>query len=197
MDMKTCIELRSSSREYKSDPIPLEIVDDILNAARLAPSPKNRQPWRFVVLYNSEKNNIVKICRESLYNSSKDFVYIMHNEIPSESYTFNTIEQAPVLILVFNAFPSQQALKKFDLSFDFLNVQAIGAAIENMLLRATDLGVDSLWVGDILAQKELIQEVYPQAGELVAGVVLGFSNVTKHSSPNRLPISELIKYNGG
>lgn len=50
MDTQQCIKLRSSTRKYIDKPIPKETIYDILNATRYAPSPKNRQPWRFVVL---------------------------------------------------------------------------------------------------------------------------------------------------
>lgn len=197
MDTQQCIKLRSSIRKYIDKPIPKETIYDILNAARYAPSPKNRQPWRFVVLQKGEKNRFTTKCREILSKRSSDINYLMHKELPSESITFDIIESAPVLILVFNAFPSEQSLGHCNLSFDYFNMQAIGAAIENMLLRATELGIGSLWVGDIILDEELISNSYPQTGKLVAGVVLGISGNIEDVHATRLPISELVIYNGG
>lgn len=196
MDVQTCIHMRVSSRAYKSDPLTSEIVDDILNSACCAPSPKNRQPWRFAILTGDEKAAVVRECQNGLINRTSRVKYLMDSERTSEIYTFNIIDQAPVLILVFNAFPSEQALNNHNLHFDFLNQQAIGAAIENMLLRATELGIGSLWVGDILSETQFITERYFSSGELVAGIVLGIPDGPSHSV-SRLPLSELIVFSGG
>lgn len=55
MDCKETIFTRHSVREFLPDPIPEEILNDMLEAARLAPSAQNRQPWRFIVLTNQDK----------------------------------------------------------------------------------------------------------------------------------------------
>ena len=196
MDVQSCINSRISSRLYKSDPLPDEIIRDILNAARCAPSPKNRQPWRFAILTGDEKTVLVRRCRDGLERRIPKAKYLMDHERTSEIYTFNIIDKAPVLILVFNAFPSKQALNNYNLHFDFLNQQAIGAAIENMLLRATELGVGSLWVGDILSETQFITDRYFSAGELVAGIVLGIPDGPGHPV-SRIPLSELIIFSGG
>lgn len=196
MDVQACINSRISSRSYRSDPLPDEIIRDILNAARCAPSPKNRQPWRFAVLTEDEKAALVHKCQNGLQNHAPRAKYLMDNERASEINTFNIIDKAPVLILVFNAFPSKQALNNNNPHFDFLNQQAIGAAIQNMLLRATELGIGSLWVGDILSEAQYITERYFSAGELVAGIVLGIPN--GFGQPvSRRPLSELIVFSGG
>lgn len=196
MDVNACIKSRISSRSYRSDHITDEIIYEILDAARYAPSPKNRQPWRFAVLTETEKAGLVHACRKGLQNEPIKARYLMDNERASEFRTFDIIEKAPVLILIFNAFPSNNTLDGHNLCFDNANIQAIGAAIENMLLRATELGIGSLWVGDILTEAQFITERYFKAGELVAGVVLGVP-ASPGCHVGRLPLSELIIFNGG
>lgn len=196
MDVQACISSRISSRMYKSEPLSNEIIQEILNAARLAPSPKNRQPWRFAILTGREKTTVVRECQKGLQSIPAKDRYLMGHERASEAYTFDIIDKAPVLILVFNAFPSKQALNIQNPRFDFANMQAIGAAIENMLLRATDLGIGSLWVGDIVSEAQFIIKRYFSTGELVSGIALGISDGFSHHS-NRLPLSELIVFDGG
>ena len=120
----------------------------------------------------------------------------MRKEPATEAHTFDVMEKAPVLILVFNAFPSEDALNCYNPYFDASNIQAIGAAIENILLRAAELGVGSLWVGDILTDDRFLTKRYFDTGRLVAGIVLGFSGHPA-TSPERRPLSELIVFNGG
>ena len=197
MNIKECIRIRSSQRKYLTQPLSMETIYDILDAARYAPSPKNRQPWRFAILKGKSKKDFVERCRENYSNSENNIEYLMKGEEFTESYTFDIIEQAPVLILIFNVFPSEISFKKNNITFDYCNMQSIGAAIENMLLRATELKVGSLWVGDILANEEFITNIYPGAGKLVSGVVLGYPCKIKENNTNRFSISELIIYNGG
>ncbi|MFO7660453.1 MAG: nitroreductase family protein [Candidatus Cloacimonadaceae bacterium] len=55
MDCKETIFTRHSVREFLPDPVSDEVLNDMLEAARLAPSAQNHQPWRFIVLRNPEK----------------------------------------------------------------------------------------------------------------------------------------------
>ena len=196
MDIRTCIETRVSTRLFNNTPIPHETLYDIMDAARFAPSPKNRQPWRFAVLTGPEKDTVVHICRNGLQAAPQKAGHLMGKETASEYNTYDIIDQAPVLILVFNAFPSKETLNHYNRRFDDANMQAIGAAIENMLLRATELGVKSLWIGDILTEAKLLEQRYFCGGALASGIVLGFSEmVNRHLQRNAL--SDLIIFDGG
>jgi nitroreductase len=55
LDVFEAIKTRKSIRKYKSEPIPVEKLELIFEAARLAPSAGNRQPWRFVVVQDAER----------------------------------------------------------------------------------------------------------------------------------------------
>ncbi|MGQ9513980.1 MAG: nitroreductase family protein [Thermoproteota archaeon] len=57
MDVYKAISVRRSIRKYKPDPIPEDVLLKILEAARLAPSAGNRQPWRFVVVKDKDRRN--------------------------------------------------------------------------------------------------------------------------------------------
>lgn len=50
MDVKTAIMERRSLRKYKQDAVSDQMVNDLLEVARLAPSGTNHQPWRFIVV---------------------------------------------------------------------------------------------------------------------------------------------------
>ena len=53
------IENRRSIRKYKADKINKELIEDIIYSATLAPSAKNRQPWKFIVYQGKEKEKLV------------------------------------------------------------------------------------------------------------------------------------------
>jgi nitroreductase len=55
MDVLEAIRTRRSIRKYRQEPIPDEKLESILEAARLAPSAANRQPWRFIIVQNADR----------------------------------------------------------------------------------------------------------------------------------------------
>ena len=61
---------RRSIRKYKNIPLEEEKIKDILRAALLAPSAKNRQPWKFIVYQGKEKDKLVDVMRHGI-NSEK------------------------------------------------------------------------------------------------------------------------------
>ncbi len=50
MQLKEIIKKRESVRNYEDRPVPKEKLERVLEAARLAPSANNRQPWKFIVV---------------------------------------------------------------------------------------------------------------------------------------------------
>ena len=68
MEVFDAIRTRRSIRKYKSEPIPEEKLRTILEAARLAPSAGNRQPWRFIVIQNTErKKALAKVANNQTF----------------------------------------------------------------------------------------------------------------------------------
>lgn len=59
MDVFEVIEARRSIRKYRPEPIPDDKMGMILDAARLAPSAANRQPWRFVLVQNADRKKVL------------------------------------------------------------------------------------------------------------------------------------------
>ena len=55
MDFIEVVKKRRSIRRYKSDPVPEDLLSQILEAARLAPSAGNRQPWHFIIVRDEDK----------------------------------------------------------------------------------------------------------------------------------------------
>ena len=64
MDVFEAIQKRRSIRSYEPTPVPIEKLRKVLEAARLAPSAGNIQPWRFIVVLDPDKRRkIAKGCR--------------------------------------------------------------------------------------------------------------------------------------
>jgi nitroreductase len=58
------MKLRRSVRHFSSDPVPRELIETAIRTAATAPSGANRQPWRFVVIGDSETKTLIRIAAE-------------------------------------------------------------------------------------------------------------------------------------
>lgn len=68
MDVMTAIQERRSIRKYKNAEVPKELLSQVLEAGRLAPSGANRQPWQLVVVTDAEKRRaLVPICKDQRF----------------------------------------------------------------------------------------------------------------------------------
>ena len=171
MELRETIEKRVSTREYSIENIDRKVIEDLIDCARLAPSAANRQPWHFLVLEGESKKKIADILLKK-YKEEKD---ISDNSKPTKEYkpvmslvnSVRIISEAPVLLLVFRE-------KNLDwLEGDYLS---IGCAVEHICLRATDLGLGTLWIRDVIYMREEISKLFKKDDmELVTGLAIGYS----------------------
>lgn len=152
-DILDVISSRKSIRRYTEDPIPDEILDKILEAARWAPSGENEQPWKLIVVRDPEtRRKIGEIARigsgqrmtaeYSLGQMQLRFEGIKDVEKRESLMKFLCTGEvsvfpakAPVVIVVVGSLRGM-----FDTPYD------LSACIENMLLEAHSLGVGACWV---------------------------------------------------
>ena len=74
---KEAIEQRRSIRKFKSEPVPDEYIDALLDAARLAPSGSNAQPWRFKIVKDLEmKEKLVKAAYDQAFIAEAPVVLV-------------------------------------------------------------------------------------------------------------------------
>lgn len=71
------IEDRRSIRKYKPDRVNKTMIEDMIYSATLAPSAKNRQPWKFIVYQGDEKDKLVEVMQQGI-NAEK----ISHELMP-------------------------------------------------------------------------------------------------------------------
>ena len=129
MELFDIIKNRRSIRAYSSLLIEKDVILNLINAAGYAPSGKNLQPWRFVIVGNSKE-------KEQIAELSK---YV------------SWLKQAPHYILVF-----LDNHLSYDRTKD---IQAIGACIQNILLLAHAQNIGACWVGEIIEQGEKIKRL--------------------------------------
>lgn len=158
---------RRSIRRYRPDPVPVEMIEQILEAGRWAPSASNRQPWAFVVVRDEE------VRRRVAENAAYYFVRWGH------------VEDAPVIIaLCGNA--------KNRIYQQFLH-EDIGLAGGQMMLQAAALGLGTCWIGGL--DRKAIAGVLqvPEPWEVIGLLTLGFPD-EEPEPPPRKPLSEIVHY---
>jgi nitroreductase len=179
METKKAIEERRSIRGFKNEDISREVVEDILNCGRLAPSAKNRQPWYFVILRNDMKDKVADLMIEYTQKNDESEERKKLNAPGSVNPTADVIKQAPILVLIF---------RQEDDNWLVGDNLSIGACVENICLRATDLGLGSLWIRDIVYVSKQVAEMLGHGDlELNCAVLLGVPN----QNPKQRPRKEL------
>ena len=192
MNTLEAIAARRSIRKFKPDPIPEAALQQILTAATQAPSGKNRQPWRFIVVQGEQRAEMIRIMREGIARAKAN------GEDPGSSeWTANVMEQAPVTVFILNPEGTHPWLahsigQNFD---DLVNIQSIGAAIQNMLLAAQDLGLGSLWICDVFYAYEALLAWLGESCQMVAAVSLGYANEAP-AARQRKPVNEVTRWMG-
>jgi nitroreductase len=178
---------RRSIRSFKPELVKRELIERVLEAAVKAPSAVNAQPWRFVVIEGGKKADFIAAFRRSLNRKIKK---------PGASVwrTVDCMEKAPVLILVFNAKSrANGTIRLFSSVLDVLHVQSIGAAIENMILAAYDLGLGTLWIGNVFYATRQICKLACKKEQLIAAVSLGYPDEEPSARP-RMPLNETVEW---
>lgn len=71
MDVMECIKTRMSIRKFKKDPVPKDILIEIIDTARWSPSYKNSQPWQAMFLSGAKKDSLSKMLVDLLEKDTK------------------------------------------------------------------------------------------------------------------------------
>ena len=191
------IENRRSIRKYKPDEIERKLIEEIIYSASLAPSAKNRQPWKFIVYQGKEKDKLVDVMRHGI-NSEKPTHELMPEwafAIPDAENTVRIMQEVPCLIAVLNTnqhtpFASIENEKRIVEICDSLS---IGAAIENMILTATGYGLGTLWIANTCFAYNELMDFIGTDSQLTGIVAVGFADEAPDKRP-RKPFEEIVEY---
>lgn len=170
MDTLTAIKTRRAVRNWTDKDIPENILTQILEAGRWAPSPLNSHPWHFIVI--KKKETIQKLMQKAHHGAF--------------------ITQANVVIAVT---VDKNAKVDVWLSEHEQHIYSGVCAIENMWLAAWDLGLGGCWVTlDEKTSREVLS--IPEDQVLLGSLALGYPRETpkSHQESDRRPLSEMVSY---
>jgi nitroreductase len=194
-DTLRTIAQRHSTRVFSSRPISSEDIKLVLNAANQAPSAHNQQSWRFIVLQGEKKNGLATLITEHAADFPKASAVLLR-------MAARTIFSAPAVIAIANTGELIKHGKKLfqianDLSDDFfrtMEIQSSSAAVQNLLLAATSLGLATVWLGIMyLIKAEILRYLNVPGGEFMAIIPIGYPE-RPGQSPKKLPLETIIKF---
>jgi nitroreductase len=162
------IRNRRSIREFTDQPVTRDLLQQIITAGIWAPSGLNNQPWRFVIIRDHEIKSKLAFLTH--------YAHIVHG--------------APALIAVY-----LDQKKMYDSVKDH---QAAGACIQNMLLTAHELGLGAVWLGQILKNKNRVNDVLQLSNQYDLMAILAFG-YPKHRNQQsrRQPLTDFILHEFG
>jgi nitroreductase len=168
MDIYEAIRKRTSVRGYRSIPVESEKLGRILDAARLAPSGKNGQPWTFIVVRDAEtRAKLVDACKGQAF-----------------------VGEAPVVICVCGR--EELAYQKMGGYWNSLPVD-VGIAFEHLMLAAAAEGLGTCWIGAFIEEevRKLLQ--VPAEVKIIALTPVGYP-AEEHAFGPRRKLEEMVMY---
>ncbi len=169
MNFDKVVKDRRSVRRYKDTKVSMEKLNKILDSARFAPSAGNLQNWRFVVIENEKKKK----------------------ELAKAAYGQNFVEHAPIVIVVCNE--PEEVVRFYGKRGKFYATQNCAAVVEHILLKATDLGLGSCWVGafdedEVVNILKITDDIKPEAI-----ITIGYSE-EDYEMPTRYDLNNLVYF---
>jgi nitroreductase len=188
------IHARHSIRQFEPRDLSEDMLMTILDAANQAPSAHNRQSWKFVILEGEARSDLAEL----VSTASKTF------QKPASSLlrmAARSIASAPVTVAVINtgdliSHGTQLFQVDRDMGYDFfrtMEIQSSAAAVENLLLAATSMGLGAVWLGILyLIKDEILTFLQEPSGEFMAVIPVGHP-VRPTQGPGKKPLENVIK----
>ncbi len=165
MNVLEAIKKRYSCRAYENKPVEQEKLDIIFEAARLAPSAKNLQDWRFVVVTDES----------------------MRQQVAAATNRPDVFSKAGIILAACSnnaeTMKCGQRIAPIDVSI----------ALEHIALQAADLGLGTCWIGsfDMPVVRQLLQ--IPDDIEIVELMTIGYP-ADAYKEPSRVAVQDIVCY---
>ena len=189
------IRNRRSIRGFSDKPVSDDDLQTILHAANQAPSAHNQQSWRFIVLKGEAKSDLVDLVCEKSAGFTKPSSVLLR-------MASRSIASAPIVIAVANSgelIKRGTELFKVDKNtghdfFRIMEIQSSAAAVQNLLLAVTSLGLAAVWLGVlVLIKKDILKFLGEPEGEFMAVIPVGYA-ARPSEAPKKRPLNVVVKH---
>lgn len=167
MELMDAIKARRSVRAYKPDPVAKEMIERLLDAAVLAPTGMNAQPWAFGVIQDAAKlREYDERTKAFLLSKVDEWAWLAPYAEHFASPGYSVLYGAPALVVIYAK--DSTPLASMDCTL----------AAENLMLAACDMGLGTCWIGFsafILNSPETKRELgVPDDYVAVAPIIVGY-----------------------
>ncbi len=153
MEFDEIIRARRSIRRYKDEDIPVEISAQLIEAARLAPSATNRQPWRFMFIRDKDVINILQevVVQPFIVSAPLIIMCCIDRNSFTRQYIKKQIDELVSVNVVNSEVAGELYKRRMPEKLEEAGIPAsayidLGIAIEHIVLKAHELGLGSCWV---------------------------------------------------
>lgn len=188
---------RRSIRKFQDKPVARETIEEIIRAGSAAPSAKNRQPWKCVVLGNGRKAGFLDTMERGI--DREEHIHAMlpksGSGLADAKNTLRIMREVPILIAVINTNGNNpfMPLDADERITEICDTLSVGAFIENMLLRAQELGLGTLWIANTCFAYEELTAFLAMQGQLIGAVALGYADECPDMRP-RKRLEEIVEF---
>lgn len=195
ISLRDAIYGRRSLRRYRSEPVPRDLLLELLHRASYAPSAHNRQPWRFAVVDSPERKHVLasamgdRLRRDLAADGAPEAVIEA-----DAARSYERITSAPAIVVLcltmtdMDAYPDAvRAHHEWTMA-----VQSVAMAGQNLLLAAHGAGLGACWMCAPLFCPDVVRDTLelPQDWQPQGLITLGFP--AQERSRTRKPLEELV-----
>ena len=189
------IKLRRSIRLFTKEEVSDQDINLLLLAANEAPSTHNQQSWKFMVMRDRKKQELAQL------------VSSQSGKFPRPASTLlrmaaRSISGAAVVIAIANTgdlirHGTQLFKVEREMAHDFfrtMEIQSSAAAVENLLVAATSLGLATVWLGILfLIKNDVLAFLGERQGEFMAVVPIGYA-ARPAAGPDKVGADQVVRY---
>ncbi len=195
VSLQEIIRCRRSIRRYRPDPVPLEIIHALLEAAVWSPSAHNRQPWRFAVVTSPAMKQALAVAMGARLRQDLQADGMPEAVIEADAArSYERISSAPALVALcltmadMDVYPDERRSRNEYL----MAVQSVAMAGQNLLLAAHDAGLGACWLCAPLFVPDVVRAALalPDDWQPQALITLGYPAETREKT--RRAVEEMV-----
>ncbi len=195
MDVLEAIRTRRTTKAYSAEPVPRELIEQVLEAAVWAPNHRLTEPWEFIVVQGEGVERLGQLRREMTAaflrsQPAKPGLGLTEEQIAQQAEDgYRKATAAPVTVAVTAMLHDDPAIREEDYA-------ATAAAIQNLMLAAHSLGLASFWSTNKLVDYPPARKFLgvPDSRRIVGLVQLGYAAAAR--GQRRLPADQRTRWIG-
>ena len=180
MELRKVIKERRTIRKFKTDPVPRELLEQLIQEAMWAPSAMNTQPWKFFVLSGVAKEGLIAIAEGCIEKLDERMQTLFNDKMRTlvRGY-FKNFGGAPAVIAVLTHLPAEDVYRRG-------SEYSTCAAMQNFLLLAHEAGLGACWMtGPLWVEDAVVEYLGCPGWGLIGLTPVGWPDQTPPVPPRK------------